>query len=503
MNIIYRPACFLLGASLALTLSSGLPVFANDGETVQEAVAQTTGTSKTVQFDLSDNYDKIQVKIACGDEKASEYSYYVSAPDGTKTEVSEFNDGTASIEVSDAAKGTWTVLVEDNGVLETGTSIGQVDVSVTRASDTSGNEPGDSVDIKKELAGLKLYFKDDSLVAEWTDESVASVNVRVFDTNSQEVFANTRVDNKYIEVPVPESTTKVTVSLTPATTQNIDGEEQQYTLDYNNHPLAEITFDDKEYTNSTAFSYTAVLQQEYSILIYDNGDLEDSVDNLQAGSHDLSMQLTEGINEITAYVVDENGNMRSTSTEVTLDTIPPTLMIESNYDGLETNEDSVTFTGKVEDYDSIVFNNKDDVEVNYDGTFSIKADLSEGENKFQILAKDKSGNEAAYTATVTRVAASGGLGVKNIATLVMLAVIAAAGAAYYVIKRRGESEYVYVDENGNEVELTDEMIADSHESESKSADAGDQKSILKRALAGKRKKKQKMTNPEKKAEKKD
>lgn len=447
--------------ALMVATAPALPIFAYDGaQTVVDEV--TKEATKKIPVDLSDSYSKIQFDISCEDEKALEYSYSILSPSNEGTDVKLSDNGTISQVIENAEKGTWYVVVSDNGVLEGKADIGQVNVSVKKISEGStDNTKEGGVSVKKELSGLKLYFKDDSLVAEWTDESVGNINVRVFDTQMQEVFANTAVSDKYIEIPIPTSTKQVTISLTPSTAQNVEGEEQQYTLAFENNPDAVVTFPDYTDTNKTNLEYIVNLGATYGIECYLNGTLADTEENLEAGEHTLSVNLQEGANDIKVYVVDEDGDMRSSSKSVTLDTKAPVLMIESNYDGMQTYDETISFTGKVEDYDTITFNNKTDIDVNYDGTFTVSADLMSGENKFLISAKDKAGNEAQYTATVTRIVLEkGNLDTETIGLIGLLVVAILGIIFYFVYKRRKSYDYVYVDENGNEVQLTSDMVVE-------------------------------------------
>lgn len=447
---------------LALAISTMPVSYAFAQEDAQTVVDEVTNeASKRIQVDLADSYAKVQFDITCDDEKASEYSFFIESPNGTKTDVTPGDNGRISEVIENAAKGSWYVNVCDNGVLNGG-NIGAVNVSVKKITEGStDNTKEDGVSVKKELSGLQIYLKDDALVAQWTDESAGNVNVRVFDTESQEVFANTTVSEKEIEVPIPSSTKNVTISLTPSTSQNVEGEEQQYTIVNENNPDASVTFPDYTDTNQMTMEYTVTLGKAYGVECYLNGALASSEENLEAGEHTLSVNLQEGANDVKVYIVDEKGNKRSFSKNVSLDTKAPVLMIETNYDGLQTYDDAITFTGKVEDYDSITFNNKTDIEVNYDGTFTVSSDLTEGENKFLISATDKAGNEAQYTAVVTRVVReNGGLDAETVGLLVILALVIIGIIIYVIRKKRQSYEYVYVDENGNEVELTSDMVVE-------------------------------------------
>ncbi len=168
-----------------------------------------------------------------------------------------------------------------------------------------------------------------------------------------------------------------------------------------NDPDATITLPEITYTNEPNFAYEAELGQQYDLAYYINDKYVATEEDVEAGSHEFTVPLIEGFNDIKVYVVDEDGNMRSTATSTTLDTVPPTLMVQNDFNGLTTDKESIEFVGKVEDFNTLLFNNKE-VEPDYDGQFKIPVSLEMGENRFQILATDLAGNESEYTATVTR-----------------------------------------------------------------------------------------------------
>lgn len=81
----------------------------------------------------------------------------------------------------------------------------------------------------------------------------------------------------------------------------------------------------------------------------------------------------------------------------------PELVMESEYSGITTEEERITITGKVKDYDTLTLNGHDVENISIDGYFSIDIDLHEGVNVFALSAKDKAGNETTYVMDITRV----------------------------------------------------------------------------------------------------
>ena len=70
---------------------------------------------------------------------------------------------------------------------------------------------------------------------------------------------------------------------------------------------------------------------------------------VSSGRFTLALPLLEGPNTITASAQSGQGPAATASVQVTLDTTPPRLVIDSPADGYITSEESVTVTGKAND----------------------------------------------------------------------------------------------------------------------------------------------------------
>lgn len=124
--------------------------------------------------------------------------------------------------------------------------------------------------------------------------------------------------------------------------------------------------------------------------------------NVTGNTWDASVSLKEGNNVLTAVAEDEAGNVATASIQVTLDTQPPTVTIDSPPDGFVTNQPTVTVAGMIND---IVVGtvNGDQAQVTVNGIAAQVANRSylveavplvPGANTITAVGEDKAGNVA-------------------------------------------------------------------------------------------------------------
>lgn len=369
-------------------------------------------SDKTINVNIGKEYAKAEFDVTY--ENQGNYTATITSPNGKTYEMKNNDDGSSSVIINDVAKGAWKVDVSDNsGTSVEATSdsssdggetdIGKVTVTVKALKADESTVQADNIKVAKEIAGLKMYFKDDNFEIEWTDDTVGTVNVTVTNTESQKVIGSKSVSEKSYEVPVTEDVKEVTVDVVPATSADVEGAGEQYILNFNNHPDAAISFEKNEYTNKDKVEAYVTLNKEYGIRFFDNGEeVLDEVKSQKSGTYTYEIPVVEGKNEIQVYVVDENGNMRSTSDTVTKDTVAPTLQISKDINGTKTYGNTIELSGKVTDYDAITLNGKS-ISPDWEGNFDEKISLTDGDNHIVVSATDKAGNEAKYDVVVTKV----------------------------------------------------------------------------------------------------
>lgn len=128
------------------------------------------------------------------------------------------------------------------------------------------------------------------------------------------------------------------------------------------------------------------------------------------GTYTPASDLSDGNCTITVDGKDNDGNSAATaSCSFKIDTLAPSLTVNSPTEGLETNQSSVTVSGRTDDVTSkpvtvrITLNGTDQgsVTVGSDGSFSKDITLSQqGENTIVIKATDSAGKETTVRRTV-------------------------------------------------------------------------------------------------------
>jgi Glucodextranase, domain B/Carboxypeptidase regulatory-like domain len=140
-----------------------------------------------------------------------------------------------------------------------------------------------------------------------------------------------------------------------------------------------------------------------------------SVNGVQApqsgGTFAISVPLNEGLNVLTAVATNSGGVASTATVQVTLDTTPPHVTIDTPSDGTVTTDTNVTVTGLANDV-VVGTVNAQDVQVTVNGVAAQVANrtyaaaavpLTLGNNTIQAIARDRAGNATTTTVQVTRV----------------------------------------------------------------------------------------------------
>lgn len=345
--------------------------------------------SKSVTLNLSKDYKNCEVTISFSE--AGEYSATFSDEDGKNSyDFGVVDSTTMTCQIDKAKAGTWTITVTSEG------DIPKFTASLDGNSDTTTAAVDDAISVGKDIVGLKVYFKDNKLVAEWTDDTVGNVNVRVSNLDNSEVIAKETVTEQYFEVEIPETVKHITVGIVPSSSSSVTGAEQVLTLEVPTYPSGvNVTFPSEEYVNSTEVTANVSLDDTYSILVEVNGSKVYESSNNGAGEYDVPIELSNNTNTVVLYVIDTNGNMFSQTKDYIVDTIAPELSLEGDYDNLTTYEDTFVFGGTISDYETFVINDENITPAS-DGTWSYTAALHLGENTVNIKATDLAGNVTEY-----------------------------------------------------------------------------------------------------------
>lgn len=158
-------------------------------------------------------------------------------------------------------------------------------------------------------------------------------------------------------------------------------------------------------TNSATLPISGVGEAGAKAVIVLNGERLADVEIDDEGEFKYRLPLTEGENKLTVFSVDEaeNESVRTRDYLIELDTEAPMIEIESPAEGstveLRRNQ-LTTIRGKTEPNARVSIDGRL-VYANAEGNFSSTYELKEGENKIEIRATDRGGNESEKVLTVT------------------------------------------------------------------------------------------------------
>ena len=371
-------------------------------------------STKTYNVPVEKEYTSAKFSIELPDDY--EYEIDIESPDRKNTYHAIYTgDTTMECVINEELdKGEWHVFVKKEGEQIV---IGQdgdgndiyEDAPVEKVKITFEGSTEQLVDASKDIVvaedivGLKMYFKDDSFVAEWADTSCGDVNIEVVNEKNFQSLGKDTVTDNYYELPLdPATVQKIIVSVVPATSSGIEDAKKQYTYEFNNNPDAEVIYDDIEITNKDVINAQVVLRNNYSILTMCNNKEIERTETLAPGEYTMELPTEVGDNNFLIYIIDENGNMRSTAGYVFKDVVAPVLQMSREYVQISTQDEAIDIEGKVEDYDYFTINDAE-VPVEGDHTFKYNYALKEGTNIIERVASDKAGNESRYTASIIRI----------------------------------------------------------------------------------------------------
>jgi len=124
---------------------------------------------------------------------------------------------------------------------------------------------------------------------------------------------------------------------------------------------------------------------------------------VSGGQFQTSVPLLEGTNTVTAVALNTDGTKNTASVQVTLDTTPPRLTIDSPAEGTSTTDSSITVAGTVSDFlEAQVSVNGVPAQI-ANRQFVAIVPLALGANTIQAIARDRSGNSTIAVVHVTRV----------------------------------------------------------------------------------------------------
>lgn len=151
-----------------------------------------------------------------------------------------------------------------------------------------------------------------------------------------------------------------------------------------------------EFTNRQRVDIKGQSESEISIIVYPNNKEEEILSD-KNGLFTYSFALLDGENTISVLAKDSSGNTSQPSKQYSIiyDDDPPKVSVNSPSDGQAfygTKQRQIVIEGSVEEADTLLINGRV-VVIESDNSFIYSVSLQEGDNNFEIVAKDKAGNE--------------------------------------------------------------------------------------------------------------
>jgi len=361
----------------------------------------TYAAEKEYIVDVNKFYSSAKISITVPDDAT--YTVSAISPKGEYYEAVTVSERVMECLISSELEtGEWVVKVVKTPLEgNEDTPVSDVEIVFEGLSE-SAIDIGEDIVIAADIVGLRMYFKDDNFVAEWTDTSCGNVNIEVVNEKTNQVIDKTTVQSTYYEVPIPVEAENIIVKLVPSVSSNKDGAQKQYIYKVENNPNATVVYEDIAITNKDIINVHITLNDSYSVMILNNGKEVLATEILEAGEYEYEVPTEIGDNNYLTYIIDSKHNMRSTAGYVEKDVIAPVLQLSQEYTQIETLDESIFLEGKVRDYDIFTINDKP-VEVEGDHTFKYEYFLKEGMNEIRIVASDKAGNVSSYVATVIQI----------------------------------------------------------------------------------------------------
>lgn len=156
-------------------------------------------------------------------------------------------------------------------------------------------------------------------------------------------------------------------------------------------------------TSSAKLKISGYGEPEAEVVFVINNKQQDEVKISQDGEFETLIRLSGGENVLNLYSVDKAGNESlSRSFNILVDTKKPTIDLESPDDGqkYEDEQNRVIDVKGITEARAKVYINGRMTAASEDGYFNYLYRLEEGENKLEVRAVDKAGNEEKIEITV-------------------------------------------------------------------------------------------------------
>lgn len=346
---------------------------------------------KYIELNLENDYEAANFILTF--EEAGEYKATLS---NGKLEY-EFNvvdDCTMECLVNDCRSGKWKIFIDDGN--PDNLNLCKVTASVKAKTNTETEAVG-NIKVAQQIAGLKAYMKDDSVVVRWDDQTCGDVIIKIQDIDTNRILAEEKVRDNYFSFAISEEIRNILVSCVPATSKGVQNAVITFNLNTYNNPDVVVSYIDEGITNKTDYDVVLTADGQYKADILLNGEPVLQNISLSAGNNNIVVPLKkEGNNIVSIEIMSDNGYIKTYSHEVILDITAPKFVLDKEYDGIRTDESTILISGYVSNYKTVNINDVIISDIKTDGYFEYTTSLHNGENELFLKAVDDAGNETVY-----------------------------------------------------------------------------------------------------------
>lgn len=285
----------------------------------------------------------------------------------------------------------------------------------------------------EKVENIKTMFDNNQLNIIWDkaeNMNIKSYRIMLFKKgNNKPFFSEDINDISYNYSYFDEEDIEVAVAA--VNNQGVGGVYDKKTINVQNYKTleAKIKFPEEEILNTKKVILPIDLEEncKASLSVNDTIIIKDILE-----SNTFLVTLVEGVNNVDVILEDNHGNKKSYDKKYFVDTYPPQLNLNKDYDNIQTKSDSIIISGDLEPNAKLYINDSE-IDIPQDRSFDHKFKLINKENKLNIKAVDLAGNEVIYNGMIYKVNDT------NNFILILLGGLLAAGiAVFYFIRKSKE-----------------------------------------------------------------
>lgn len=357
-----------------------------------------------------------------------DYQIEIVRPDG-ETYSANYSDDHVSVAIQNPPVGEYSVHISADDEIA-------VSAKLQLRANPSVTINNSEITVSSSIVNLLLYFKDGNLEGKWDDTGIGNVNVVITNPANMQRIVSETVSGTSFSYSIPDNVDEVEVYLVSTSSAKVEGAGTKYTIPVVRSVPGKIIFPDLTITNQESISVTADLQDNLTVVAYDNNN-EVYNEALQAGVHDIVVPLMANNNSICVYLIDASGNIITSEKQIDKDMTAPTFNLREEYDGMTTYENTVEIKGSVAGADFLTVDGIN-VTVEENGKFVCPVTLyDEGINYIELKAGDVAGNETYLTLSINKeIKKNNGLVKILILIVPIILIFSLMGALLYKLKKR-------------------------------------------------------------------